>query len=192
MERRSMLQSLLALVASPMLTRRAYAAEGTTAPDFPPISKSEQQWKALLEPARYQILFEEGTERPFSSPLNNEKHAGTFVCAACFLPLFDSDHKFDSGTGWPSFTQPIAGHIGTKKDYKLVLPRTEYHYRALARSSGPRLQRRACTTRGTLVQQRPGAVVRYAKTTLPALQELNVRTRWRVSRRRARVGGPYH
>ena len=127
MERRSMLQSLLALVASPMLTRRAYAAEGATAPDFPPISKSEQQWKALLEPARYQILFEEGTERPFSSPLNNEKHAGSFVCAACFLPLFDSDHKFDSGTGWPSFTQPIEGHIATKKDYKLVLPRTEYH-----------------------------------------------------------------
>ena len=127
MERRSMLQSLLALVASPMLTRRGHAAEGATAPDFPPISKSEQQWRALLEPARYQILFEEGTERPFSSPLNNEKHAGTFVCAACFLPLFESANKFDSGTGWPSFTQPIAGHIGTKKDYKLVLPRTEYH-----------------------------------------------------------------
>src|SRR6185436_4625114 len=126
MERRSMLQSLLGLFTLPMLAR-THAAESASAPDFPPISKSEQQWKALLEPARFQILFEEATERPFSSPLNNEKHAGTFVCAACLLPLFDSDHKFDSGTGWPSFTQPIAGHMGTKRDFKLVLPRTEYH-----------------------------------------------------------------
>ena len=126
MERRSMLQSLLGLFTLPMLAG-THAAESASAPDFPPISKSEQQWKALLEPARFQILFEEATERPFSSPLNNEKHAGTFVCAACLPPLFDSDHKFDSGTGWPSFTQPIAGHMGTKRDFKLVLPRTEYH-----------------------------------------------------------------
>ena len=126
MERRSMLQTLVALFALPMLTKRAQAAE-SAAGDFPPISKSEQQWKALLEPARFQVLFEDSTERPFSSPLNDEKHAGTFVCAACFLPLFDSDHKFDSGTGWPSFTQPIEGHIATKRDFKLVLPRTEYH-----------------------------------------------------------------
>jgi peptide-methionine (R)-S-oxide reductase len=127
MERRSMLQSLLALVAMPLLTSRTHAAESDTKPVVPPISKSEQQWKALLEPARFQVLFEDDTERPFSSPLNDEKHAGTFICAACFLPLFDSAHKFDSGTGWPSFTQPIAGHIGTQRDFKLVLPRTEYH-----------------------------------------------------------------
>jgi peptide-methionine (R)-S-oxide reductase len=127
MERRSMLQTLLALFTLPMLTKRAYGAEKTTTPDFPPLSKSEPEWKALLEPARFQILFEEGTERPFSSPLNDEKHAGTFICAACFLPLFDSEHKFDSGTGWPSFTQPIEGHMATKRDFKLVLPRTEYH-----------------------------------------------------------------
>ncbi len=127
MERRSMLRSLLALAALPMLTKRMSAAEKTTPPDFPPISKSEQQWKELLAPARYKVLFEEATERPFSSPLNDEKHAGTFICAACFLPLFESKDKFDSGTGWPSFTQSIAGHTGTKKDFKLVLPRTEYH-----------------------------------------------------------------
>jgi peptide-methionine (R)-S-oxide reductase len=122
--RRSLLQTLAALVALPALTSRA---EPKPAPDFPPLSKSEDQWKALLQPAQFNILFQEGTERPFSSPLNAEKHAGTFVCAACFLPLFDSSHKFDSGTGWPSFTQPITGHIDTKKDFKLVLPRTEYH-----------------------------------------------------------------
>ncbi len=127
MERRSILRTLLALVTLPMLTRRAHGSGSPAAPDFPPISKSEAEWKALLEPARYQILFEEGTERPFSSPLDKEKHPGTFVCAACFLPLFDSAHKFDSGTGWPSFTQPIAGHMDTKRDFKLVLPRTEYH-----------------------------------------------------------------
>ena len=127
MERRSMLQSLVALFTLPMLTKHAHGSEVAPAPDFPPLSKSETEWKALLEPARFQILFEDGTERPFSSPLNDEKHPGTFVCAACYLPLFDSDHKFDSGTGWPSFTQPIAGHIGTKRDFKLVLPRTEYH-----------------------------------------------------------------
>ena len=127
MERRSLLQTLVALFALPLVTKRARAAETTPAADFPPISKSEQQWKGLLEPARYQVLFEDATERPFSSPLNDEKNAGTFICAACFLPLFDSTHKFDSGTGWPSFTQPISGHIGTKRDFKLVLPRTEYH-----------------------------------------------------------------
>lgn len=127
MERRSMLRSLLALTALPLLTKRIGAAETLTPPDFPPISKSEQQWKELLAPARYQVLFEEATERPFSSPLNDEKHAGTFICAACFLPLFESKDKFDSGTGWPSFTQSIVGHTGSKKDFKLVLPRTEYH-----------------------------------------------------------------
>jgi peptide-methionine (R)-S-oxide reductase len=122
--RRTLLQTLVTLVALPALTSRA---ESKPASGFPPLSKSEDQWKALLRPAQFNILFQEGTERPFSSPLNAEKRAGTFVCAACFLPLFDSSHKFDSGTGWPSFTQPITGHIDTKKDFKVVLPRTEYH-----------------------------------------------------------------
>ena len=129
MKRRSVLHTVIAFLGLSALSRRGYGTEKSAAAtaDFPPIHKSEADWKALLEPARYQVLFEEATERPFSSPLNNEKHVGTFVCAACFLPLFDSAHKFDSGTGWPSFTQPIAGHMDTKKDYKLVLPRTEYH-----------------------------------------------------------------
>jgi peptide-methionine (R)-S-oxide reductase len=125
MERRTVLCGLVALVAMPIAP---LARASTPTADFPPIHKSEAEWKALLEPARYRVLFEEDTERPFSSPLNNEKHAGTFVCAACFLPLFSSNNKFDSGTGWPSFTQPIvASHIGTKKDFKLLVPRTEYH-----------------------------------------------------------------
>ena len=127
MQRRSFLQWLTALLGSPTLTARAHGAETTTAPDFTPLHKSATEWKQLLEPARFQILFEEGTERPFSSPLDHEKRPGTFLCAACFLPLFDSKSKFDSGTGWPSFTQPISGHMDNKRDFKLVLPRTEYH-----------------------------------------------------------------
>jgi len=81
----------------------------------------------LLPPAAYQVLFEEATERAGTSPLNDEKRDGTFVCAACFQPLFDSKTKYESGTGWPSFWQPLDGALGTRTDFKLILPRTEYH-----------------------------------------------------------------
>jgi peptide-methionine (R)-S-oxide reductase len=92
------------------------------------LKKPKSEWRALLEAPRYAILFEEDTERPWTSPLNDEKRSGTFVCAACYLPLFGSAHKYDSGTGWPSFTQPIAKeNIATKRDFRLILPRTEYH-----------------------------------------------------------------
>ena len=89
--------------------------------------KTAEQWRALLPANRYTILFEDGTEAPGSSPLNLEKRDGTFVCAACFLPLFDSAKKFESGTGWPSFWQPIRNALGTKSDHKLFTERTEYH-----------------------------------------------------------------
>ena len=101
-----------------------------TGPDPAPdekLNKPHDQWRQLLPPDQYAVLFEEATERPFTHPLNEEKRAGTFLCAACGLPLFTSEAKFDSATGWPSFTQPIQGHIGTKTDFRLVLPRTEYH-----------------------------------------------------------------
>jgi peptide-methionine (R)-S-oxide reductase len=92
------------------------------------LKKNKAEWRAQLEPERYAILFEEDTERAWTSPLNDEKRDGTFVCAACKLPLFSSTGKFDSGTGWPSFFQPIeADHVGTRRDFKLILPRTEYH-----------------------------------------------------------------
>jgi len=90
-------------------------------------------WRKLVSPEAYGVMFEEETERAFTSPLNQEKRVGTFICAACFLPLFPSSSKFDSGTGWPSFFQPIEGRIGLKRDFKLLLPRTEYH---CARCSG--------------------------------------------------------
>ena len=95
--------------------------------DIARLEKPRAEWKKILPPDRYAVLFEEGTEPPFTSPLDKEKRAGTFICAACYLPLFDSKAKFDSGTGWPSFTEPIPGHVGTKRDFKLILPRTEYH-----------------------------------------------------------------
>ncbi len=91
------------------------------------LNLSEAEWKQKLTPQQYQVLRSEATERAFSSPLEREKRSGTYICAGCELPLFKSDTKFDSGTGWPSFYQAIAGHIETKTDFKLIYPRTEYH-----------------------------------------------------------------
>ena len=88
---------------------------------------SKDEWKSRLSPESYYILREEGTERAFSSQLNNEKRKGVFYCAGCDLPLFLSDKKYDSGTGWPSFWDSIQGAVETKVDFKLIVPRTEYH-----------------------------------------------------------------
>lgn len=95
--------------------------------DVDKVTKTDSEWRTLMSPQQYAVLFEEGTERAFTSPLNDEKRAGTYVCAACNLPLFLSDAKFESGTGWPSFFQPIEGHVEIKRDFKLIWPRTEYH-----------------------------------------------------------------
>lgn len=92
-----------------------------------PLVKSRSEWKALLPADRYAILFEAGTEPAGSSPLDREKRAGTFICAACYLPLFDSATKYDSGTGWPSFYDYLPGALLTETDFKLIWPRTEYH-----------------------------------------------------------------
>jgi len=89
--------------------------------------KSKSEWRQLLSADAYRVLFEEGTERASSSPLDKERRAGTYLCAACNQPLFDSARKYDSGTGWPSFWQPLHGAVGTSTDFKLVWPRTEYH-----------------------------------------------------------------
>ncbi|MBI4573263.1 MAG: peptide-methionine (R)-S-oxide reductase MsrB [candidate division NC10 bacterium] len=91
------------------------------------LDKPRSAWRDALSPQRYQVLFGEATEPPRSSPLDQEKRAGTYICAACRLPLFVSAAKFESGTGWPSFTQPLRGRVGSKKDFTLILPRTEYH-----------------------------------------------------------------
>ncbi len=95
--------------------------------DLKPLKKSKDQWKEILPSDRFRILFKEGTEPAGSSPLNLEKRPGTFLCAACYQPLFKTETKYDSGTGWPSFYDHIPGSLETKLDFKLIYPRTEYH-----------------------------------------------------------------
>ncbi len=90
---------------------------------------SDAEWRQLLTPAQYAVLREHGTERPYSSPLNSEKRAGVFACAGCGLPLFSSDTKFDSGTGWPSFWRPHDNAVGTTDDTRFGLRRIEVHCR---------------------------------------------------------------
>lgn len=91
------------------------------------IHRSEEQWQQILTPQQFRVMRREGTEPPFSSPLNDEKRQGIYVCSGCELPLFSSETKYESGTGWPSFFDGITGHFSTKLDFKLILPRTEYH-----------------------------------------------------------------
>ena len=105
------------------MTETSPASTETT----PASKKTPEEWRALLPAESFAVLFREATEPPGSSPLNREKRAGTFVCAACHQPLFESATKYESGTGWPSFFEPIEGSIGTKRDFKMILPRTEYH-----------------------------------------------------------------
>ena len=91
------------------------------------LDKPRDEWRALLADDAYAVLFKEATEPAGTSALNGEKREGTFLCAACHLPLFEASTKYESGTGWPSFFDTIPGHVGTKTDFKLILPRTEYH-----------------------------------------------------------------
>lgn len=102
---------------------RAEATDGGTFP----VRYSEAQWRERLTPAEFRILRGHGTERPFSSPLDNEHRRGTFICAGCNNRLFSSATKFDSGTGWPSFYRPLAGAVGTRVDTSLGMTRTEVH-----------------------------------------------------------------
>jgi len=131
MSRRSVLKSAVGAFGAMLLGGVARASGGSTV-DAPaggvePFTLPREEWRKRLTPQQYHVLFEEGTERPHSSPLNEEKREGAFVCAACHLPLFESSTKFESGTGWPSFFRPIEGRVVTKRDFMLVLPRTEYH-----------------------------------------------------------------
>ena len=96
-------------------------------PDYDKWQLTNAEWKKRLSPEAYAVLRREATERPGSSPLDNEKRKGVFACAGCGYDLFRSEQKYDSGTGWPSFSDYIQGALGVKKDYKLILPRTEYH-----------------------------------------------------------------
>jgi peptide-methionine (R)-S-oxide reductase len=108
----------------------AHATAQNTKPAAEKIEKlklSEGEWRKRLTPQQFLVLRQEATERPGSSELNNEKRKGTYACAGCDLGLFTSETKYESGTGWPSFWAPIPGRLGTRTDFKLILPRTEYH-----------------------------------------------------------------
>ena len=125
--RRSLLMSviagLLAFFRSPSFLLAASKADDSS------WDLTDSDWRGRLSKEAYNVLRDEGTERPFTSPLNDEKRSGTFHCAGCDLPLFSSQAKFDSGTGWPSFWAPLDNSIDTKVDFKLIVPRTEYHCR---------------------------------------------------------------
>jgi peptide-methionine (R)-S-oxide reductase len=125
--RRNLLASLVGGLAG--LTSRVRAAEAASAAGEPAWQLSDAEWKRRLSPEAYRVLRREGTEPPFTSPLNGEKRKGTFHCAGCDLPLFSSATKYDSGTGWPSFWQPLPQAIATRLDFKLIVPRREYHCR---------------------------------------------------------------
>ena len=121
--RRNTLAWLGAGIAVPVLA----ACGGTAQAKSFPLSMSEDAWRRKLTAGEFAVLREDGTERPYSSPLNKEKRTGTYSCAGCGNALFPSTTKFESGTGWPSFYRPLSGAVGTSTDYKLGLPRTEVH-----------------------------------------------------------------
>ncbi len=128
-ERRLLLASAagLSFIAALRGWRAGRAAAAEQSAETFEVQKSAEEWRRQLTPAQYDILREHGTERPYSSPLNKEHRKGIFSCAGCALPLFSSETKFDSGTGWPSFYQPLPGAVGTHEDRSFMMVRTEVH-----------------------------------------------------------------
>lgn len=127
MSRRNLFTGLATGLAGLLAT--GCRADASSEAKDPSWQLSEAEWRKRLSPEAFKVLRQEGTERPFTSPLNAEKRQGTYSCAGCDLPLFSSSTKYDSGTGWPSFWEPLPMALGTKKDFKLIVPRTEYHCR---------------------------------------------------------------
>jgi len=122
MQRRDFMLTLGALGAGyAFLPGRAMAAFEVT--------RTEAEWREMLTPLQYEVMREEGTERAFTSPLDKNYEDGTYHCRGCELPLYSSEHKYDSGTGWPSFWKALPNAIGTKPDRKLFTVRTECHCR---------------------------------------------------------------
>jgi peptide-methionine (R)-S-oxide reductase len=118
---------LLALLSAIGLARVANAQPTPAAPRIEPLKLADAEWRRRLTPAQYQVLRQAGTERAFTSALNDEKRKGRYHCAGCELALFTSQMKFDSGTGWPSFHSTLPGVFVLTTDFKLLFPRTEYH-----------------------------------------------------------------
>jgi peptide-methionine (R)-S-oxide reductase len=122
--RRAWLGLLSALGGGAAIAQTTAPAGG---PRIQPVTRTDAEWRARLTAAQYDVLRREGTERAGSSPLNDEKRRGRYLCVGCDLPLFTSEMKYDSGTGWPSFFTTLPGVFRTKTDFKLIYPRTEYH-----------------------------------------------------------------
>jgi len=128
MQRRRFITQLGGLAGGLMLTGVNLLAHPVDSDiNLNPLKKSNDKWRKLISDKEFNILFDEATEPPGSSELNYIKEDGTFICTACYLPLFEFEKKFESGTGWPSFYDVIAGRVGTKLDIKLIWPRKEYH-----------------------------------------------------------------
>lgn len=127
MQRRHFLTLTVATAAAVGTGKLLMAAHTPEDVTFSILDKPASEWKGLVSDDAWKVLFQEATERAGTSPLNQEKREGTFVCAACHLPLFTSEWKYESGTGWPSFFDVIKANIGTKKDNKLFYSRVEYH-----------------------------------------------------------------
>jgi peptide-methionine (R)-S-oxide reductase len=127
MTRRGFLCGILTLMSAVFAVRKGFGMSNDAPGKIEKIQKTETEWRKMLTPEQFYVLREAGTERPFTSPLNENKKNGRYVCAGCELPLFTSEMKFDSGTGWPSFFTCIEGSVETKLDFSLLLPRTEYH-----------------------------------------------------------------
>ena len=121
-------RQMFAVLGLGVLAKHVHAAVGATAaPAITPLRLSDAEWQKRLTPFQYRVLRKDGTEAAHTSALNHEKRPGTYHCAGCALPLFGSDSKYDSGTGWPSFFAALPGAVVTKTDYALIFPRTEYH-----------------------------------------------------------------
>lgn len=130
MKRRKILQTLSVIVLLPITSLINFSrgfANPVTPEDLKPLNKPPKTWRKYLSPEAYQVLFEQQTEDANSSELNQEHREGTYICAACYLPLFQSIHKYESVSGWPSFAQSIPNHVSTQLDDSIGIIRTEYH-----------------------------------------------------------------
>lgn len=125
MTRRNTLFSLAALSAAMVGIRELFAASPAQAARAYEVTHTDAEWQKLLQPDQYRVLRKAGTETPYTSPLNKEKRAGVFNCAGCALPLFASSTKYESGTGWPSFWQPLDKAVVEESDTTLFMKRTE-------------------------------------------------------------------
>ncbi|MEO8153255.1 MAG: peptide-methionine (R)-S-oxide reductase MsrB [Rhizobacter sp.] len=161
--RRTLLAFGAAALGIGLVSRRGLGQAEAASPEAFEITHTDAEWRKLLSPDQYQVLRHEGTERPYSSPLNAEHREGRFACAGCALELFSSKTKFDSGTGWPSFWQPLERTVVERDDGSLGMSRTEVHCRRCGGhmghvfNDGPRPTRLRYCMNGVSLTFKPGA-----------------------------------